>query len=46
MKAIKPFAPTIQKVKEIVPNKIIPRLEPALMTPAKKIWHALKPTDR
>jgi len=37
VKAIKPFAPTIQKVKEIVPNKIIPRLEPALMTPAKNL---------
>lgn len=28
VKTIKPFAPTIQKVKEIVPNKIIPKLKP------------------
>jgi hypothetical protein len=27
----KPFAPTVQKVKEIVPNKLIPKLKP--MTP-------------
>lgn len=28
VKTIKPFAPTIQKVKEIVPNKMIPKLKP------------------
>jgi len=35
VKAIKPFAPTIQKVKEIVPNKMIPKLKP-LTTAAKR----------
>jgi hypothetical protein len=24
----KPFAPTVQRVKEIVPNKLIPKLKP------------------
>lgn len=28
VKKAKPFAPTIKKVKEIVPNKMIPRLKP------------------
>jgi len=35
VKTIKPFAPTIQKVKEIVPNKMIPKLKP-LTTAAKR----------
>lgn len=35
VKTIKPFAPTVQKVKEIVPNKMIPKLKP-LMTAAKR----------
>jgi hypothetical protein len=35
VKKIKPFAPTIQKVKEIVPNKMIPKLKP-LTTAAKR----------
>jgi hypothetical protein len=25
---IGPFAPTVQRVKEIVPNKLMPKLEP------------------
>lgn len=29
-KKIKPFAPTVQKVKEIVPNKLIPKLKPTM----------------
>lgn len=28
VKKIKPFTPTVQKVKEIVPNKMIPKLKP------------------
>jgi len=28
LKTIKPFTPTIQKVKEIVPNKMIPKFKP------------------
>lgn len=35
VKKIKPFAPTVQKVKEIVPNKMIPKLKP-LTTAAKR----------
>jgi hypothetical protein len=35
VKTIKPFTPTIQKVKEIVPNKMIPKLKP-LTTAAKR----------
>ncbi|MBY0528408.1 MAG: hypothetical protein K2R98_33765 [Gemmataceae bacterium] len=35
VKTIKPFSPTIQKVKEIVPNKMIPKLKP-LTTAAKR----------
>lgn len=35
VKTIKPFAPTIQKVKEIVPNNMIPKLKP-LMTAASR----------
>lgn len=35
VKKFKPFAPTIQKVKEIVPNKMIPKLKP-LTTAAKR----------
>jgi hypothetical protein len=31
VKPPKPFAPTVQNVKEIVPNKLIPKLKP--MTP-------------
>jgi hypothetical protein len=29
-KKIKSFAPTVQKVKEIVPNKLIPKLKPTM----------------
>lgn len=28
VKKLKPFAPTIRRVKEIVPNKMIPKLKP------------------
>jgi hypothetical protein len=27
VKPLKPFAPTVQKVREIVPNKLIPKLK-------------------
>ena len=30
VKKIRPFAPTVQKVKEIVPNKLIPKLRTSL----------------
>lgn len=39
VKTIKPFAPTVQAVKQIVPNKIIPKLKP-LASPAKRVTRA------
>jgi hypothetical protein len=34
VKSIKPFSPTVPKVKKIVPNKIIPKLKPHLTGPS------------
>ena len=34
-----PFAPTVQKVKEIVPNKLIPKLKPTTpVNPRPPLW--------